>query len=448
MARFIPADRHTAYLLPPTVEDWLPEGHLARFVAEIVDKLDLSKLERAYAGRGSEAHHPAVLLGLLIYGYATGVYSSRAIERATYDSLAFRYLAANTHPDHDTLNTFRQRFLEDLKAVFLQVLQIAAEMQLVKLGTISLDGTKVKANASKHHALSHGHAQALTAQLKTEIAELLRRAEQAEAVPDHVSLPDELARREQRLAAIEAATAKIEARAQERVAAEQAAYEVKRARREAQRAAGQKPRGKDPQPPTGGPKATDQINLTDEESRILPVSGGGFEQGYNAQVAVDAESLLIVAQDTVQAANDKRQVEPLLAQVAALPSTLGRAERLLADNGYFSAANVTACEQAAITPLIALGREAHTLTLADRLSLPPPPPETADTVTRMAHTLKTPQGRAQYGRRKCTVEPVFGIIKHVMRFRQFLLRGLTKVRGEWTLVCLAWNVKRLAVLRR
>jgi transposase len=200
MARFIPADRHTAYLLPPTVEDWLPEGHLARFVAEIVDKLDLSKLERAYAGRGSEAHHPAVLLGLLIYGYATGVYSSRAIERATYDSLAFRYLAANTHPDHDTLNTFRQRFLEDLKAVFLQVLQIAAEMQLVKLGTISLDGTKVKANASKHHALSHGHAQALTAQLKTEIAELLRRAEQAEAVPDHVSLPDELARREQRLA--------------------------------------------------------------------------------------------------------------------------------------------------------------------------------------------------------------------------------------------------------
>jgi IS5 family transposase len=165
-------------------------------------------------------------------------------------------------------------------------------------------------------------------------------------------------------------------------------------------------------------------------------------------VAVDAESLLIVAQDTVQAANDKRQVEPLLAQVAALPSTLGRAERLLADNGYFSAANVTACEQAAITPLIALGREAHTLTLADRLSLPPPPPETADTVTRMAHTLKTPQGRAQYGRRKCTVEPVFGIIKHVMRFRQFLLRGLTKVRAEWTLVCLAWNVKRLAVLSR
>ena len=448
MARFIPADRHTAYLLPPTVEDWLPEGHLARFVGEIVDKLDLSKLERAYAGRGSEAHHPAVLLGLLIYGYATGVYSSRAIERATYDSLAFRYLAANTHPDHDTLNTFRQRFLEDLKAVFLQVLQIAAEMQLVKLGTISLDGTKVKANASKHHALSHGHAQALTAQLKTEIAELLRRAEQAEAVPDHVSLPDELARREQRLAAIEAATAKIEARAQERLAAEQAAYDAKRTRREAQRAAGQKPRGKEPQPPAGGPKASDQINLTDEESRILPVSGGGFEQGYNAQVAVDAESLLIVAQDTVQAANDKRQVEPLLAQVAALPSTLGRAERLLADNGYFSAANVTACEQAAITPLIALGREAHTLTLADRLSLPPPPPETADTVTRMAHTLKTPQGRAQYGRRKCTVEPVFGIIKHVMRFRQFLLRGLTKVRGEWTLVCLAWNVKRLAVLRR
>jgi transposase len=448
MARFIPADRHTAYLLPPTVEDWLPEGHLARFVAEIVDKLDLSKLERAYAGRGSDAHHPAVLLGLLIYGYATGVYSSRAIERATYDSLAFRYLAANTHPDHDTLNTFRQRFLEDLKAVFLQVLQIAAEMKLVTLGTISLDGTKVKANASKHRALSYGHAQALAERLKAEIAELLRRAEQAEAVPDHVSLPDELARREQRLAAIEAATAKIEARAQERLAAEQAAYDAKRTRREAQRAVGQKPRGKEPQPPAGGPKASDQINLTDEESRILPVSGGGFEQGYNAQVAVDAESLLIVAQDTVQAANDKRQVAPMLAQLAALPAVLGQAERLLADNGYFSAANVTACEQAAIAPLIALGREAHTLTLAERLSIPPPPPETADAVTRMAHTLKTPQGRAQYGRRKCTVEPVFGIIKHVMRFRQFLLRGLTKVRAEWTLVCLAWNVKRLAVLSR
>ena len=249
MARFIPADRDTAYLLPPTVADWLPEGHLARFVVEIVAQMDLSKLEQAYRGRGSAAHHPAVLLGLLIYGYATGVYSSRAIERATYDSLACRYLAVNTHPDHDTLNTFRQRFLEELKAVFLQVLVIAAELNLVKLGTISLDGAKVNANASKHHALSYGHAQALAERLKAEIAERVRRAEQAEAVPDHVSLPEELARREQRLAAIEAATAKIEARAQERLAAEQAAYDAKRARREAPRAAGQQPRGKEPQPP-------------------------------------------------------------------------------------------------------------------------------------------------------------------------------------------------------
>jgi transposase len=448
MGRFVSVDRSTDYLLPPSVEEWLPPGHLARFVVEVIERLELCALKQAYASRGSDAHHPSVLLGLLIYGYATGVYSSRAIERASYDSVAFRYIAANTHPDHDTINTFRSRFREEIKALFVQVLQIAAEMKLLNLGTISLDGTKVKANASRHSALSYGHAQALREKLIAEVAELMRRAEAAEALPDHVSLPEEMERRKTRLAALEQAMAKIEAQAKEREAREAAEFEAKQTRRAALTAQGKTPRGPDPKPPEGGPRDKDQINLTDEESRIMKVSGGGFDQAYNAQAAVDAESLLIVAREVAQAVNDKGQVQPMLGELIELPKSLGEAETLLADTGYFSQANVEACVQAGIEPLIATGREAHHLSLQERLAPPPPLPEDADALMRMKHTLNTPEGRARYGRRKCTVEPVFGIVKQVMRFRQFLLRGLTKVKGEWNLVCLAWNVKRMAVLAR
>lgn len=275
MSHFRAIDRDTEYLLPPSVQDWLAEAHLARYVVEVIDGLDLSAMERAYAGRGSAPYHPAMLLALFIYGYATGCYSSRKIERATYDSLAFRFIAANRHPDHDTLASFRRRFAKEIECAFVQVLQVARENQLSRFGTVSLDGTKIHANASRHSALSYGHAEALEAQLKGEVQQLLALGEAADGaqLPDGLSLPAELARREERLAAIAAAKAKIEARAAERFAREQADYEAKCAARAAKAAAsGKKPRGKAPEAPTPGPRPNDQINLTDEQSRIMPVA--------------------------------------------------------------------------------------------------------------------------------------------------------------------------------
>lgn len=448
--KFISVDRDTDFLFPPSVQEWLPDGHLARFVVDVVNQLDLSRLESAYAGRGSMPYHPSMLLGLLIYGYATGVYSSRAIERATYDSVAFRYVAANTHPDHDTINTFRKLFWDEIESAFRQVLRIAAGMKLVKFGVVSLDGTKIKANASKHSALSYGHARKLEAQIIAEIVELKRRAETAEGLPDDLSLPAELQRREDRLAAIRQAQADIEARvAAERDASAQAEYEAKVQGREAQRQQGKKPRGNEPKPPQTGPKDSDQINLTDPESRILP-AGSDFVQGYNAQAAVDAASMLILAYDCVQAANDKQQVEPMLGPLGALPQQIGLDKdtpiTLAADTGYFSEHNVDACEAAQITPLIAQKREAHSGWLSRRLAPPPVKPDDPTALDRMRHRLATPEGKAAYGLRKCTVEPIFGIIKQVMRFRQFLVRGIKNVKAEWGLVCLAFNLKRMAVL--
>ena len=279
------------------------------------------------------------------------------------------------------------------------------------------------------------------------MAELLAKAEAADRadLPDGLSIPDELARREERLAKLAEARAKIEARAQERFDREQAEYRAKLAARDAKAAAtGRKPRGKSPQPPVEGPLPTDQINLTDEQSRIMPVAGGGFEQCYNAQAVVAAGSLLVV--DVVQAANDKRQLSPMLDKLATLPEDLGQPETLLADTGYFSAANVETCQTAGIAPLIALGREAHHPSLSERFAEAPSAPDDPTAVEAMAHRLKTLEGRKLYAQRKHIPEPVFGIIKSVLGFRQFLLRGLNKVRGEWNLVTLAWNLKRMFVL--
>ena len=449
MANFRPIDRATPYLLPPSVEDWLPKNHLARFVVDIVDQLDVSAFTRGYRGTGSAAYHPTVMLGLLIYGYATGVYSSRRIETATHESIAFRYIAANEQPDHDSLCSFRKRFLEEIEALFVQVLCIARQMNLLKLGTIALDGTKIHANASRHSALSYGHAQKIEAQLEAEVKEMLARAEAAdqEPLPEGLSLPAELARREERLAAIRQAKTQIEARAAERDAREQADYEAKmKAREDKATRTGKKPGGKPPEPPSPGVRPTDQINLTDEDSRIMPATGKGFEQNYNAQAAVDTESMLVIATDIAQVATDKQQVKPMLEVLAGLPDELGRVKRLLADNGYFSAANVERCVAAKIEPLLAAGRDAHHAHWEDRFTEPAPLSEPASVVDRMKHRLKTRKGRKLYGLRKQTVEPVFGIIKSVMRFRQFLLRGLASVRGEWKLVTMAWNIKRMAIM--
>jgi len=449
MTRFVTVNRDTAYLLPPSVDDWLPKDHLARFVVEIVDQLDLSALTRQYRGSGSDAYHPSVMLGLFIYGYATGVFSSRRIEAATYESVAFRYIAANEQPDHDSLCTFRKRFLKEIEALFVQVLCIARQMKLLKLGAIALDGTKIHANASRHSALSYGHAQKIEAQLQAEVKELLARAEAAdqEPLPEGLSIPEELSRREERLAAIRQAKEQIEARAAERDAQEKAEFEAKIIAREDKTArTGKKPGGKPPAPPSAGVRPTDQINLTDADSRIMPAKGKGFEQSYNAQAAVDTESMLIVATTMAQVATDKQQVEPMLKVIAQLPEELGSVEHLLTDNGYFSAANVEHCLQANIEPLLAAGRDKHHPHWEDRFTEPPALAEPASAVDRMKHRLKTIQGRKLYGLRKQTVEPVFGIIKSVMGFRQFLLRGLDSVQGEWNLVTMAWNIKRMAVL--
>jgi transposase len=450
MTNFRPTDRLTGFLMPPSVDEWLPQKHLARFVVEVVDGLDLSAMSKSYRGSGSASYHPKVLLSLLIYGYATGVFSSRKLERATYDSVAFRFIAANDHPDHDTIANFRRRFLKAVEALFVQVLLLAREMGVLKMGTVALDGTKIHANASRHSALSYELAGKIELQLKAEVADLMAKAEAADQadVPDGMSIPEELARREARLAKLAEARATIEARAKERFERDQAEHQAKLAARDAKTAAtGKKPGGKPPQPPVEGPLPTDQVNLTDEESRIMPVAGGGFEQCYNAQAVVAADSLLVVATDVVQAPNDKQQLYPMLNKLTALPASLGAAETLLADNGYFSAASVTACTTTGIAPLIAMGRETHHPSLAERFAEAPPPPEDPTPLEAMAHRLQTPNGKKLYALRKQIPEPVFGIIKSVLGFRQFLLRGIDRVRGEWSLVTMAWNIKRMCVLR-
>ncbi len=444
--KFLEVDRETLYLLPPSVQDWLPEGHLARFVVEIVEQLDLRSLKASYAGRGSQPYNPAMLLALLFYGYSTGIFSSRKLERSTYDSVAFRFIAANRHPDHDTIATFRKRFLKELSGLFVQILMIARQMNMLKLGSVSLDGSKVKANASKHKALSYEHACKLEVQLKSEVADLLKKAESADKadIPDGMNVPEELQRREQRLSGIAAAKAEIERRAAERHTREQAAYEEKvAARAKKAEETGKKPKGKQLKPPTAGPSAKDQVNLTDEESRIMPVSGGGFEQTYNAQAAVDTESKLIVAAHITQQSNDKLELEPTLKNLAALPKQLGTVTELLADSGYFSETNVNACVGEEITPYIAVDRQSHNRSLWERFKEPPPLPDDADSLTTMKHRLKTKAGKAIYALRKVTSEPVFGIIKAVMGFRGFMLRGKESVSGEWTLACMAYNIKRM-----
>ena len=353
----------------------------------------------------------------MVYGYATGVFSSRKLETATYDSVAFRFIAANTHPDHDTLATFRRRFLGELAGLFVQVLEMAQEMKLLKLGTVCLDGTKIDANASRHSALSHGHIARLQTQIELEVQELLALAEQADSanIPDGMNLPEELKLRKDRLQAMAVAKAKMTERAAQRYAKEKAEFDHKMDKRAAkEEETGKKPGGRPPTPPVAGTRDTEQINLTDEESRIMPLSGGGFEQAYNAQAAVDAGSMLVVATGVTQAPNDKEQVAPMLHTLQAQAAQLGTVKTLIADTGYCSEKNLVACEQANITPLIAVAREDHHPHWRQRHTEPAPLPKDATPVQTMAHTLKTLAGAASYALRKQTVEPVFGIIKSVM----------------------------------
>ncbi|MDO9046915.1 MAG: IS1182 family transposase [Methylobacter sp.] len=448
--QFILIDRDTPYILPPCVQDYLPEEHMARFVVEIVDQLDLRALSSVYAGKGKSPYHPAMLLALLFYGYATGVFSSRKLEKATHDSMAFKYICANENPDHDTINSFRKRFSKEIEGLFVEILVLAEALGLLKLGTVSLDGTKIKANASKHKALSWEYANQLEAQFKQEVDTLMKLAEAADntPLPEDMDVPKELKRRQDRLVVIAKAKQEIQARAKARYAQEKAEYDEKLAKREKHLSeTGKKMGGKAPQAPSEEPQAKDQVSLTDEESRIMPTHNG-FEQAYNAQASVDIATHLIVGHHVTQHTNDKQEIEPALAKLKQLPECLGIVENLLADTGYFSQGNVKACADATIKPYIAQKRQSHNQPLESRFQHQPEIDETTLLpVEAMTHRLTTKAGKALYGKRKSTVETVFGIIKHVQGFRQFQLRGLESVQSEWNLVCIGWNLKRMHVLR-
>jgi len=390
------------------------------------------------------------MVALLFYGYATGTFSSRKLEKATYDSIPYRFICANTHPDHDSICAFRKRFLKELERLFVEILVIAKELGTLKVGTVSLDGTKIKANASKHKALSWKYANALEKQLRQEVEELMRLAEAADnsELPEDLDIPEELKRREERLAAIDRAKQEIEVRARKRDEREQAEYEEKVAKRKSrEEETGKKPRGRAPKPPQPGPLDKDQVNLTDEESRIMPSSGGGFEQSYNAQASVDIESGLIVTRHITQQPNDQQELTPTLAQLQEQEEAIGKVENLLGDAGYFSADNVASTVAQEITPYLSDHREHHNVPLKERFQEPANQQEFADPVEEMRYRMRTREGKALYAKRKSTIEPTFGLIKQVQGFRQFLLRGVEAVEGEWNLVCIGYNLKRMFELR-
>jgi transposase len=446
--RFKKVDYDRALDLTVRLGDCLPADHLARFVVDSMAQLDLSALYVKYGSCGGEPYAPELLLGLLLYGYATGVFSSRKIERATYEAVPFRFIAGNQHPDHDTLAAFRRTFLPELKDLFVQILLLAQESGVLKLGTISLDGTKVHADASKRKAVSYKRLLELETQLRAEVEELFALSEQSEQpeVPDGLVVSKETARRQDRLVRLAEAKAVLEARAKERDAAEQAEYEAKLAQREErERTTGRRPGGRPPTPPTTGPRDGDQYNFSDPESRIMKSSAhAGFEQDYNAQIAVDQESLLIVGCALSNHPNDSQEAEPTL---SAIPAALGTPKAAALDAGYFGPATLVACAKRGIEPYIATGRDPHHPSWQQRFApLPDPPSEDANSQVKMAYKLKTVLGQAIYRARKCTVEPVIGIIKEVLGFRQFSLRGTEAAAGEWCLVCLAFNLKRFHTL--
>jgi transposase len=420
-------------LLPPSLRDWLPEDHLVYFVSDVVDQLDLSTIHAWYGGekRGQPPYDPVLMTKLLVYGYCTGVFSSRRLQKRIQEDIPFKVLAAGNEPDFRTISDFRKIHLVALEGLFEQVLELALESGSVKLGRVSLDGTKVKANASKHKAMSYGRAKEKQQQLRQEVKSLLAQAAAADEEEDQRhgnrrgdELPEELRRRETRLAKIKQAKKAIEQRAREKAAAEgKSAAEVKQAK----------------------PAEKDQYNFTDPESRIMK-SGDGFVQGYNAQAAVEPGLGLIVGQLVTQAANDKEQLQPM---VEAIERQSGqRPEAILADSGYCSEENLRYLESAEqperqIPAYVATGKQKH-----GEYRQPckrGPLPAGATRVDEMTRKLQTQAGKAVYAARKCVVEPVFGQIKQARGFRQFVLRGIQKVKGEWALVCLTHNILRLYV---
>lgn len=446
--KFIEYDPKQDLLLPPSLGDWLPEGHLAHFVSDAVDSFDLSQWEADYAtdtGAGAPPFSPCMMVKLLIYGYATGVFSSRKLQAKCVEDVAFRYLCAQQRPDFRSILKFRKRHLSRFSDLFVQVLGLAQEAGLVKLGRIAIDGSKVKANASKHKAMSYQHMCAQIEKLEAEIKEILQRAETVDASEDAqlgdydgYSLPDALAHREQRLETIKAAKARLEERSRARAEAEQVRREAEEKEREEQ---GEKPKRyrKDPDPT---PRAKEQENFTDPDSRIMRDGATkGFIQSYNSQVAVDEHAQIIVAADLNNHASDSNELIPMLDAVEKNTGAIPK--QALADAGYKSDANFAQLEDRQTDVYVACGREAYD----PRVKCPSGPiPKDATRTQRMERKLKTKRGRDAYRKRKHIVEPVFGWIKNVLGFRQLSLRGEANAQGEWQLLCLSLNLRRMAAM--
>lgn len=444
--RFKNTDRNTPLLLPPDLRDWVAEDDLVHFVIQAVERLPLSTFAVNEKGCGDEQYPPHTMLALLIYCYANGIFSSRRIERATYRDVAVRYLTADTHPDHDTICAFRRNNLEAIAASFVDVLELARELKLLQLGTVSLDGTHIRASASKDKNVTYERAQQLRTQLRQDVKQLLQQAESADQKDeDPQRLPQEIARREKLLQKMDAACAQLEVRAQVRAAAERADYERKVAAREQREGSA---KGPEPKPPKGTPEPDEQINLTDPDARLMRKSKReSYTQSYNAQAVVDAGgSRLIVGQRVSDCASDAGQLEP---DLQSIPPTLGRPTTALADCGYGDKEVFQRLERERpeLDLYVSVHREdAHAERRYDYRpsdKIKQPKPVIDPVLLAMADKLKTPEGKAIYHQRACTVEPVFGILKAVLGFRQFLLRGLKQVSGEWNLVCLAYNLKRL-----
>ena len=447
MSKFVDCEREQAFLLPPDLRDWIPADDLAHFVIEAVERVEMNAFKVNHRGTGSAQYHPRMMLALLIYCYANGIFSSRRIERATHRDIGVRFVAANTHPDHDTIATFRrQNFAADGES-FLQVLLLAKELKLLKVGLVSVDGSKFEANASKHRAVTYERAGELIDQLKGEVAGLLGRAEAADGggEDDPQALPKEIARRDALCDQLDAARRRLEAQAKARAEGERADYEAKVAARGKRKG---RAKGKHPKPPDETPRPDEQSNLSDPDSRLMRKSKKHeYRQAYNAQAVVDAGgSQLIVGARVSNCASDRNE---LVADIEAIPAALGQPETALADNGYANGEEVESLAESGIEALVATGAEGrrrpHDFRPA-KAETPPKEPK-ADWLRAMAAKLESEQGRALYRLRQQTVEPVFGIIKAVLGFTGFSLRGLDKVAGEWDLVALAYNCKRLHKLK-
>ncbi|MGH2804436.1 MAG: transposase [Thermoleophilaceae bacterium] len=443
MRNFVECEREQAFLLPPDLRDWIPEDDLAHFVIEAVERVALGAFKVNDRGTGSAQYHPRMMLALLIYCYANGIFSSRRIERATHRDIGVRYVAANRHPDHDTIATFRRENFAAVAESFLQVLLLAKELKLLKLGVVSVDGSKFDANASKHRAVTYQRAGELVAQLRLEVADLLGRAEAADASgeEDPQALPKEIARREALRAKLDAARYRLETQARARAEAERADWEAKVAAREKRTG---RAKGKHPKPPQATPGGDEQSNLSDPDSRLMRKSRNHeYRQAYNAQAVVDAEgSQLILGARVSHCASDRNE---LGANIAAMPAAVGRPQTALADNGYANGAEVERLAASGIEVLVATGAEGRRRRHDFRPARAGPAAREAKAawLQAMAEKLASAQGQALCQRRRQTVEPVFGIIKAVLGFTRFSLRGQGKVAGEWHLVALAYNCKRL-----